>query len=141
MATIERRAGKRNRSSAKRAGAKFEIELATYLRTRTGDQRIDRQPKNGTKDLGDIAGLAVIGHPIVIECKNTASVSLPAATREARIEADNLDDAGRYSAPAIPVVIHKRHGAAAPEKQWVTMELEEFMSLIEVLNTNYPTAS
>lgn len=133
MAT-ERRAAKRNRNSAKRAGANFEIRMAEHLREALDNDSIDRQPKNGSKDLGDIARVGyrtpgVQGVPIVWESKNTASINLTAATREAQAEAANYHEKNGGEYP-IAVVNHKRHGASAPEKQWVTMEVGEFVRLL-----------
>lgn len=135
MAT-ERRAAKRTRNAAKRAGAKFEIDIAAWLREFFGDPRIDRQPKNGNKDLGDIGGLVARGTALVLECKNTSSVNLTGAMREAQVEASNLQADGRYGdRPPIPVVLHKRHGVGAPEKQWATLEIGEFARLVELTNS------
>lgn len=133
MAT-ERRASKRNRNSAKRAGAAFEISMTEYLREVLQNSSIDRQPKNGAKDLGDIARVGYLTPgvkdvPITWESKNTASINLTAATREARQEAVNYQE--KHGGPLpIAVVNHKRHGVADPAKQWVTLEASEFVRLL-----------
>lgn len=133
MAT-ERRAAKRNRTSAKKAGANFEIRMAEHLREALENDSIDRQPKNGAKDLGDIARVGyrtpgVNGVPIIWESKNTASINLTAATREAQAEAKNYQE--KHGGPQpVAVVNHKRHGVAVPELQWVTMTVEEFTRLL-----------
>lgn len=135
MAT-ERRAVKRSRASAKKAGADFEIRMAEHLREALENPYISRQDKNGDKDLGD---LAYVGHktmgvgdtPITWECKNTASVNLTGATREAQTEAANYQE--KHGGPMpIAVVNHKRHGVADPGKQWVTMEVNEFVRLLRL---------
>ena len=135
MAT-ERRAQGRNRNSAKRAGAAFEIRQTEYLREALENDSIDRQPKNGSKDLGDIARVGhrvsgVNGVPITLEAKNTSSINLTSAMREAETEAKNYREKWGGHHP-FPVVMHKRHGVAAPGKQWVTMTTEEFVRLLRV---------
>ena len=113
----------RNRASAKAAGSRFERTIADYLAAVLQDDRIDRRPKAGAKDRGDIGGLRIHGQRIVAECKDTARLSLPAWTAEAHIEAGN-DDA------LVGVVISKRQGVGDPARQWVHMELRDLVSLI-----------
>lgn len=135
MAT-ERRAQTRSRASAKAAGASFEIRSAEYLREALENPYISRQDKNGDKDLGDLAfvgykTMGVNGVPITYECKNTASINLTSATKEAHTEAKNYQD--KHGGPLpIALVSHKRHGVAAPEKQWITMEVGEFVRLLRI---------
>ena len=135
MAT-ESRARGRNRNSAKRAGAAFEIQQAEYLREVLENPYISRQDKNGDKDLGDLAyvgyrGMGVNGVPITWECKNTASINLTSATREAHAEAANYQD--KHGGPLpIALVNHKRHGVGAPEAQWVTMTVDQFVRLLRI---------
>lgn len=135
MAT-ERRAAKRNRNSAKQAGAQFEIRMAEHLREALENPTIDRQPKSGAKDLGDLARVGYLtagvkGVPFTWEAKNTASVNLTGATREAQTEAKNYQE--KHGGPLpIALVNHKRHGVAAPGKQWVTMEVDEFVRLLRI---------
>jgi hypothetical protein len=113
----------RNHQSARAAGARFERQIADYLATELDDDRIDRRPKTGAKDRGDIGGLRVHGQRLVAECKNTTRLALPEWTAEARVEAGN-DDA------LTGVVIHKRHGVGDPGRQWVAMELRDLVCLI-----------
>ncbi|MDN4598476.1 hypothetical protein [Leifsonia virtsii] len=116
---------RRNHRSAKKAGSSFETLVAGFLAIRLGDERIERRARNGAKDRGDIAGvLTVRGGRVVIECKNVTSTALPAWLREAEVERGN-DDA------AIGVVVHKRHGSARPDEQFVTMSLETFAHLLQ----------
>lgn len=116
---------RRNRASAKKAGSSFERAQADWLAARLGDDRIDRRVKGGVKDRGDIGGVRTIrGGRVVIECKNTATLALPAWLREAEIERGN-DDA------LIGVVMHKKRGTADPAEQYVTMTAETFARLIE----------
>ena len=114
----------RNRASAKKAGTSFERAQADWLALRLNDDRIDRRVKTGTKDRGDIGGVRVPGGRVVIECKNTARLELPAWLREAETERRN-DDA------VVGVVMHKRRGVTAPDQQYVTMTAETFARLIE----------
>ena len=115
----------RNRASAKKAGSSFERLVADYLAQRLNDDRIDRRVKRGALDRGDIAGVRTIrGGRCVIEAKNTSRDNLPLWIREAEIERQN-DDA------AIGVVVHKRHGSAKPEDQYVSMTLATFALLLE----------
>lgn len=114
----------RNRASAKKAGSSFERAQADWLAERLDDDRIDRRVKSGTKDCGDIGGVRFAGHRVVIECKSVSRDNLPAWVREAEVERGN-DDA------LIGVVMHKKHGSAKPEEQYVTMTAETFAILLE----------
>lgn len=112
----------RNHRSARAAGTRFERLVADYLATHV-DDRIDRRPKMGAKDRGDIAGLRYRGHRLVIECKNTTRPALAAALAEAEAARGN-DDA------LAGIVAMKRHGKAAPEDQLVTMTLADFVAIL-----------
>ena len=111
---------RRNRASAKKAGAKFERDIADTL-AKYIDDRIDRRVKTGAKDKGDIANLRTAWNdPITVECKNTARLNIGGWLKEVERERIN-DDA------YIGVVIHKRHGIADPLEQCVTMTLRNFI--------------
>lgn len=114
---------KRNRQSAKQAGTRFERQTADYLAQVLEDDRIDRRPKTGSKDRGDIAGLRHMGHRLVVECKNTSRVNLATWAAEAEVERGN-DDA------LAALVVHKRHGKGDPASQWVTLTLGDFAALL-----------
>lgn len=114
----------RNRRSAKAAGARFERAVADYLAEELDDDRIDRAPKAGAKDKGDIAGVRMGEHKIVVECKDVARMDLPKWTREAQVEAGN-------AGALVGVVAHKRHGVANPGRQWCTMTLEDLVTLLK----------
>jgi hypothetical protein len=45
----------------------MERGTANYLMVAV-DDRIDRQVKTGSKDVGDVGGLRFLGHKIAIEC-------------------------------------------------------------------------
>lgn len=113
----------RSRASAKAAGTAFETLVATYLAQTLDDDRIERRARGGAKDRGDIGGVRVHGQRLVLECKNHRRTDLAGWVAEADIERGN-DDA------LAGVVVHKRHGTAKPERQYVTMELAEFVALI-----------
>ena len=113
----------RSRQSARAAGSRFERTIADYLAFILDDGCIDRRPKTGAKDRGDIGGLRIHGQRIVAECKNTTRLALPEWTGEAHIEAGN-DDA------LVGVVIHKRHGVGYPGRQWVAMTVDDLAALI-----------
>jgi hypothetical protein len=102
----------------------MERITAEFLAFALADDRIERRTKNGSKDRGDITGVKTVrGGRVVIECKNTASMSLQAWLREAEVERGN-DDA------AIGVVAHKRVGSMNPADQYVTMTLATFARLL-----------
>jgi hypothetical protein len=107
----------RTRASAKAAGSRFEREVADYL-AQAVDDRIDRRVTTGAKDKGDIGGVRIHGHRVVLECKNHARTDLAGWYAEAETQRDN-DGAG------IGLVVHKRRNIATPERQWVTMTLAD----------------
>lgn len=113
----------RSRRSARAAGTRFERVIADYLAVALDDDRIERRARTGAKDRGDIAGLRVRGQRMVVECKDTSRMALPAWTDEAHVEAGN-DDA------LVGVVIHKRRGVSAPGRQWVSMTVDDFLALL-----------
>lgn len=113
----------RNRKSARNAGTAFERLIANGLASALDDDRIDRRPKTGSKDRGDIGGVRIHAQRLVIECKDVATLALPQWTREAQLEAGN-DDA------LAGVVVHKRRGTRDPLDQWVSMTVRELVALI-----------
>ena len=116
----------RTRASAKAAGATFERLVADYLAAEV-DDRIDRRVKTGSADKGDIGGIRIRTHRVVVECKNHARVDLAGWYAEATTEAKN------DGAP-LGVIVHKRRGTAKPERQWVTMSLGDFAWLVKAAN-------
>jgi len=113
----------RSRASAKKAGTAFETAIARALSVALDDDRIERRARNGSKDRGDISGVRIHGQRLVLECKNTLRLDLPAAKREADLEAGN-DDA------LCGLVVHKRHGVGDPLQQWVTCTVRDLVALI-----------
>ena len=114
----------RTRRSAKAAGARFERVVADYLAEELDDDRIDRAPKAGAKDKGDVANVRMGDHKIVIECKDVARMDLPKWTREAQVEAGN-------AGAIVGIVVHKRHGVTKPDQQWCTLTLGDLARLLK----------
>lgn len=113
----------RNRRSAKAAGTAFETLITAYLRSVTGDDSIQRMPRKGARDEGDVANVRIGGQKIALELKNCAKTDLPGWTGEAKEEARN------YGALA-GFVISKRRGTTDPSKQWVFGTVAELVALI-----------
>ncbi|WP_334121891.1 hypothetical protein [Glutamicibacter sp.] len=113
----------RSLKSAKAAGTRFEGSVAKFLAKAVNDDGIDRQVRTGAKDLGDVRGVRIWGQPVAIECKDVATMALPAWLREAEVERGNKD-------ALVGVVVHKRRGTADPADQYVTMTLLDFAALI-----------
>lgn len=114
----------RTRASAKKAGSSFERAIADHLRAGLGIREIDRMPKAGVLDKGDIANVRDSHDRLLaVECKNTSKLTLPAWVGEAQAEAINYD-------AHVGVVVHKRHGVADPGRQWVTMTVDDLIQLL-----------
>jgi hypothetical protein len=112
----------RSHKSAKNAGTKLERDQADYLAKHI-DDRIDRRPRNGAKDRGDIGGLRHMGGRIVIECKDTTRWEPGAWLREADIERGN-DDA------LAGLVIAKRRGHGQAGDQLVMMTVRDLVAIL-----------
>lgn len=108
---------------AQRKGSAFEKTIADYLAIQLEDDRIERRVTNGAKDRGDIGGVRLNGHRVVIECKNQNRLSLAEWVDEAKVEAGN-DDA------ILGAVVHKRRGTAKPGEQYVTMTVDDLVTLL-----------
>lgn len=113
----------RSLRSAKAAGSKFERQVADYLADAIGDDRIDRMPRRGSRDRGDITGVRIHGRPVTIECKNVTRLNLSQWIGEAHREAGNSD-------ALAGVVVSKRHGNGDPASQWVHMELRDLVAFV-----------
>lgn len=112
----------RSRASAKAAGTRHERAVADYLAQHV-DDRIDRRPKTGSKDRGDIGGVRHLGARVVVECKNTSRLDVGSWLREAEVERGN-DDA------TVGLVVAKRHGKGSPADQLVLMTLGDLVALL-----------
>jgi hypothetical protein len=115
----------RSRASAKGSGAKFERDVADYLRDNLSEF-IDKQVKMGAKDLGDIANVRTQnGRKVVLELKEYGGRLLPAEwIKEAEVERDNAN-------AFVGFVVAKRKGTTDPGKQWVIGTLEELAKLLK----------
>jgi hypothetical protein len=116
----------RNRASAKQAGSRYERVVADHMMDVLDDDRIDRRPRNGSKDRGDIGGVrTAFGERVVVEVKDTAKLTLGAWMKEVEVEKGN-DDA------PVGVIVHKRvrYGEAKVGGSYVTMTLDDFLRII-----------
>jgi hypothetical protein len=113
----------RNRKSAKAAGSKFNWDIARALADALGDNNITKAPAWGAKDKGDIVNVKIDGHPIVIQTKDVARLSLPEGVGDAKVQAVNAD-------ALCGLFVHKRVGTTDPMKQWVSCTLAEFIALV-----------
>ena len=112
----------RNRTSAKKAGSRFEREIADYLAA-TVDDRIDRKVRTGARDTGDIGGLRAHGQRVVVEAKNTTRINLAGWAGETEVERVN-------DGALAGVTVHKRHGRGDVGDQWVTLTVRDLVALL-----------
>lgn len=115
----------RSRATAKQAGSSFETMAAKGLAEGLGNPDIDRAPRKGSKDVGDVANVRhVNGERIAVEVKDYGGRLEPAQwTREAVVEAAN------YGAIA-GVVIAKRRGTRRFADQWVLLTGADLIALL-----------
>ncbi|MBO0676887.1 hypothetical protein JRC04_05380 [Mycolicibacterium sp. S2-37] len=110
-------------NAAKAKGTAFETLITTYLK-QEWSEIIERLTLSGSNDRGDIGNFRLnSGRLIAWELKNRTQIALPAWVREAQTEAEN------YGAVA-GVVCHKRKGKAAAGEQFVTMTLDDFLTIL-----------
>lgn len=119
----------RSRATAKQAGASFERLIADYLRDNLGNhlsEAIDRQPKMGAKDVGDISNVRdSYKRKIVVEAKDYGGkLDPPQWLREAAAETEN---AKAYAG----VVVAKRRGTTDPGAQYVLMDVDTLIKLLQ----------
>lgn len=117
---------RRNRASARDAGARFEREQAEWLAQRLNDDRIERRARNGANDRGDIGGIRTInGARVVVEAKSYSAdrIQITKWLREAATEAAN-------DGAQIGVVMVKVRGTTDPAEQLVCMTAETFARLV-----------
>ena len=114
----------RSRRTAREAGTKFERLIADWLKLRLANDNIDRRPKNGRNDRGDIGQVrTALGGRVVIETKDVNRHNLSGWLEEAEIEAGN-DDA------LVGVVVFKKKGVTDPGAQYVLMSTESLARLL-----------
>lgn len=109
----------RTRASAKAAGRAWEKAIVDYLHLR-GWPHAERRRLEGSKDRGDIAGIP----GLVIEAKNTKTISLAEFLDEAGVEAEN-------AGAAYGVAWIKRRGFASAGLGYVVMGGDEFCDLLK----------
>lgn len=116
------------RAYHRQKGSSFERATADHLALELEDDRIDRRPKRGVKDRGDIGGVRVHGQRLVVQCKHTKQMKLSEWVKEVEDQRGN-DDA------LAGLIVHKRtgKGALSMNDQYVTMTLGD---LIAILNGN-----
>ena len=109
-------------------GTRLETAFRTFARLATGDDRIERMPLHGSRDVGDISGLYRAGRPLVVEVKNCRRTELAAWADEAERERGNAD------ALAWAVAFKRRgRGIETPEgmgDQFVLMDWASYMALV-----------
>lgn len=115
----------RNRQSAKQAGARFERQIADFLRDNL-DDRIDRRTLSGAKDLGDIANLRTPNNNrLVAECKDYGGRLQPAQWAK-EMETERVNDNALAG-----VIIAKRRGTTNPGDQWVLTTLDNLINILK----------
>lgn len=116
-------------------GTWFETKTVEYLRRELQRPEVERIPRKGRNDLGDVGGVHALGFPIVVEDKCVAKLNLAGWVQEAEAERQNaVLDADRRGmrAPIAAVVIHKRKGKGAQQmgEQYVTMTLADLVAIL-----------
>lgn len=114
----------RSLKTAKRAGAAFEQQVATYLAEKLDQPAIERRHLSGANDRGDISGMFLNGQRVVIECKNYGGRLMP-ATWLAELAVEMKNDKAQLGA-----VIAKRKAVTAVGKQFVLMTVDDFLAFI-----------
>lgn len=109
---------------SKQKGSAYETSLLPVLQSFYPGAK--RNPLAGLHDVGDF--YLPTEKRLVLEAKNRTVMALPAWVKQAQTSARNLNP------QAVGVVIHKRKGCALPGRQWVTMELADFLYLINQLS-------
>lgn len=112
----------RSRASARAAGHRMERETADVLNAYVS-RFIDIAPRKGAKDEGDIIHFETAGeNPIVVECKDVATMSIGTWVNEAEVERKN-------KGAIAGIVVHKRKGKGNALDQYVTMTLRDLIAI------------
>ena len=117
-----------SKESAK--GTAFAQDIVEALVEGLQDDGIERRALCGAHDRGDIAGVRLRGHRLVLECKNEAVgkvFKLPEWVDEAHEEAVN-------DFALAGVVVHKRSRTTDAYQQWVTMTVADLIKILRVAN-------
>jgi len=115
----------RTRRTARQTGSAFEQQTADGFARALGNPDIDKAPRKGRNDIGDVANVRhANGERIAVEVKEYGGKLEPTTwTREATVEAVN------YKA-ICGIVIAKRRGTRDFGSQWVLMTGADLISLL-----------
>ncbi len=106
-------------------GAQYQRDVRNYF-TSLGFDVFD--PNRAGYDGDD---MQIREYPnLSIELKNHATMALPAWLAQSK------EQAAKISENHIPVVIHKRKGKTNVGEHYVSMEVDEFIRLLEMLGDN-----
>lgn len=94
-------------SRQKAKGTRWETEVCRYMREALGDDRIERRALHGSRDMGDLYGIAAHGFSGVAECKAHATVT--AALVDAWREQTSVERVNAGADFALLVVKNPRH--------------------------------
>lgn len=92
-------------SRQKAKGTTFETACVRYLRSRLGDDRIERRALHGNGDMGDIHGLYAHGHEGIVECKDYATWS---RVDLRRWQEQTVNERGNADADFALLIVHKK---------------------------------
>ena len=114
----------RSRTTAKAAGARHERSIADYFQANVS-RFIDRMPKYGAKDRGDVLNVETFNElPVAVECKDYGG-RLEAGTWLVEAEAERVN-----LGAVAGLVIAKRRGTTAPGEQIVLMTVDDLIGII-----------
>lgn len=120
--------------SAKRRGALFEQAVADWLADRIG-QPVERRHLRGAADRGDLSGVTVRGHRVVLELKATTRLDIAGHLAEA--ERERVTDGA-----AVGIVVQKRRGVGLTQSgmpcQLAVMSLETLAVLLRLADGKEP---
>ena len=116
-------------------GTWFESKAVDWLRRATRRPEIERLPRKGKNDVGDIGGVRALGFAVVVDAKCVAKLDLAGWVQEAQAELENAkhDAALRgLPQPIAAVVLHKRKGKGERQmgEQYVTMTAADFVAIL-----------
>lgn len=114
----------RSRNSAKQAGARFERNIADWLKQNVS-KYIDRKVRTGALDTGDLVNLETPdGQKITAELKDYGG-RLEAGTWIKEAETERVNDEAIAG-----IVVAKRKGTTDPGDQYVITTLRDFTAIL-----------
>lgn len=113
----------RNRASAKQAGTRMETLVSRYLAEHVSPG-IERRRLMGVLDKGDLSGVTINGHRVVVEVKDYGGKYQVGPWLD-EVERERINDNA-----AISVVVAKRRGTTDPAEQVVFMTLADLAALL-----------